>query len=148
MTPRDVIHEPEICPHCGAPSKPRLLVAHIQATVAGYYGIGKQYMKSAQRGWDISHPRQVAMFLAAELTPKSLPDIGRCFNRDHTTVLHAIRAVRRRVEADAELALDVAFLRGRLTPVDIGENPTISKNSDAEECIEQSVNMQVERLVA
>lgn len=115
MTPRDAVYTPDLCPHCGAPASPRLLVAHIQATVAAYYRIGVHYMKSAQRGKDIARPRQVAMFLAAELTPKSLPDIGRCFCRDHTTIMHAIKAVNRRMTTDSELAMDVGYLRARLT---------------------------------
>lgn len=113
---REVIHLPEACPLCGAPAKPRLLVAHIQATVASYYGIPLQAMTSAQRGSGIAQHRQVAMFLASELTPKSLPEIGRRFGgRDHTTVIHAIRAVRGRVATDPEIGMDVEVLRERLT---------------------------------
>lgn len=144
MTPRDVAHAPNLCPHCGAPTAPRLLVAHIQATVAAYYGFQVRYMKSAQRGFDVSHPRQVAMFLASELTPKSLPDIGRCFSRDHTTVLHAIRAVRRRMAGDPELALDVEALRRRLGVVGNEESSTISKSLATGNAIEQTMNMQAD----
>jgi chromosomal replication initiator protein len=109
------VHAPELCPTCGAPAKPRLMLAHIQATVAAYYGISERHMVSAQRGWSVSHPRQIAMYLASTLTPKSLPDIGRRFgNRDHTTVIHAIKAVQKRMCADLEIAADVEALRERL----------------------------------
>lgn len=112
----EAVHAPEACPHCGAPAKPRLMVAHIQATVAAYYRIPIRYMTSDHRDWEVSHPRQVAMYLACELTPKSYPDIGRRFgNRDHTTVLHARKAVKKRMSADLELAEDVQALRERLS---------------------------------
>lgn len=56
------------------------------------------------------------MFLASELTPKSLPDIGRRFGgRDHTTVIYAIKAVKGRIAADPEIAADVAALREKLS---------------------------------
>lgn len=114
MTPESV-RAPRLCPHCGSPSAPRLLVAHIQATVAAYYRIPVRHMTSDRKDWEYSHPRQVAMYLAAELTPKSFPDIGRRFGgRDHTTVIHACKAVQRRMCADAELEQDVIALRTRL----------------------------------
>jgi len=119
---RETAHLPDLCPHCGAPSAPRLLVAHIQAVVAAYYGIQAHYMKSDQRGADIALPRQIAMLLSSELTPKSLPDLGRCFNRDHTTVMYAIRTVRRKMLSDAELEFDVEVLRQRLKPEEQAES--------------------------
>lgn len=112
---REEIHIPELCPVCGGPAKPRTLVAHIQATVAAYYGLSLGTMKSAQRSQAIAHPRQIAMFLASEMTPKSLPEIGRRFGgRDHTTVIHAIKAVRRRIAEDPEIEMDVEVLRERI----------------------------------
>lgn len=151
MTPRDAVYAPDLCPHCGAPSAPRLLVAHIQATVAAYYGIAAHYMKSAQRGVDVSRPRQVAMFLAAELTPKSLPDIGRCFCRDHTTVMHAIKAVKVRMAKDVELAMDVGYLRARLSTgnqVIHSQKELKPAKNTYESGIEQSVKMQADRAAA
>jgi hypothetical protein len=114
---REVAHLPKACPHCGAPAKPLgLMIAHIQHTVAAYYGLEPGAMTSAQRGYQIAHPRQIAMYLASTLTPKSLPEIGRRFGgRDHTTVIYAIKAVKSRMESDAEILLDVEVLRERLT---------------------------------
>jgi chromosomal replication initiator protein len=91
------------------------MITHIQALVAAYYKIPMRAMVSAQRCWEYSHPRQIAMYLSAELTPKSLPDIGKRFNRDHTTVIHAIKAVQKRILADPEIEADVKALRERLS---------------------------------
>jgi chromosomal replication initiator protein len=101
---------------CGAPARPKMLVAHIQSVVASYYRIRVNYMWSAQRSRDVARPRQIAMFLSRELTPQSLPEIGRRFGRrDHTTVMYAIARVEQLIEEDHEIALDVAVLRERLT---------------------------------
>ena len=69
-------------------------VENIQKTVADFYKIKVADMYSKKRPASIAHPRQVAMYLAKELTKKSLPEIGELFGgRDHTTVLHAVRKV-------------------------------------------------------
>jgi hypothetical protein len=107
---------PALCPTCGSPvAGGRLMITHIQALVAAYYQIPVREMTSSRRNKEVCHPRQVAMYLASELTPKSLPDIGRRFgNRDHTTVIHAIKAVQGRMLVDAEIEADVKALRERL----------------------------------
>lgn len=106
---------PDLCPTCGAPVSNRLMVTHIQALVAAYYQIPVRAMVSKQQRRDYAYPRQVAMYLTAELTPKSLPDIGNRFGgRDHTTVIHAIKAVQRRMLADPEIEADVKAIRERL----------------------------------
>ena len=65
---------------------------NIQKTVADYYKIKVADMYSKKRPASIARPRQIAMYLAKELTQKSLPEIGELFGgRDHTTVLHAVR---------------------------------------------------------
>jgi hypothetical protein len=115
MVPRELVHRPECCPHCGAPKEPnKLLITHIQAAVAAYYGIDIAAMRSSRRAREIAYPRQVAMYLAKELTPKSFPEIGRRFSKDHTTVMYAVKAVGKRIEDDPETALDVAALREAL----------------------------------
>lgn len=92
--------------------RPRLTIARIQEVVCAYYRIPRLSMTCARRGRDIARPRQIAMYLARELTPKSLPDIGRRFGgRDHTTVIHAIKQVEHLMMIDGELAEDVATLR-------------------------------------
>ena len=72
----------------------QISVENIQKTVADYYKIKVADMYSKKRPASIAHPRQIAMYLAKELTQKSLPEIGELFGgRDHTTVLHAVRKV-------------------------------------------------------
>ena len=67
---------------------------NIQKTVADYYKIKVADMYSKKRPANIARPRQIAMYLAKELTQKSLPEIGDLFGgRDHTTVLHAVRKI-------------------------------------------------------
>lgn len=111
----EVVHAPERCPLCGGPKKPLLMVAHIQAMVAAYYQIPVREMYSARRNREVARPRQVAMYLAAESTPKSLPDIGRRFGgRDHTTVIHAIKVIQRLMLTDKEMEADIIALRERL----------------------------------
>ncbi|MBS0594142.1 MAG: chromosomal replication initiator protein DnaA [Rubrivivax sp.] len=69
-------------------------VENIQKTVADFYKIKVADMYSKKRPASIARPRQIAMYLAKELTQKSLPEIGELFGgRDHTTVLHAVRKV-------------------------------------------------------
>jgi chromosomal replication initiator protein len=69
-------------------------VENIQKTVADFYKIKVADMYSKKRPASIARPRQIAMFLAKEMTKKSLPEIGELFGgRDHTTVLHAVRKI-------------------------------------------------------
>lgn len=75
-------------------SSGQVTVENIQKTVADFYKIKVADMYSKRRPANIAMPRQVAMYLAKELTQKSLPDIGDMFGgRDHTTVLHAVRKI-------------------------------------------------------
>jgi chromosomal replication initiator protein len=72
----------------------QISVENIQKTVADYYKIKIADMYSKKRPASIARPRQIAMYLAKELTQKSLPEIGELFGgRDHTTVLHAVRKI-------------------------------------------------------
>lgn len=72
----------------------QISVENIQKTVADYYKIKVADMYSKKRPISIARPRQIAMYLAKELTQKSLPEIGELFGgRDHTTVLHAVRKI-------------------------------------------------------
>lgn len=72
----------------------QISVENIQKTVADYYKIKVADMYSKKRPANIARPRQIAMYLAKELTRKSYPDIGELFGgRDHTTVMHAVRKI-------------------------------------------------------
>ncbi len=82
-------------------------VDSIQKAVTRYYSIKISDLMSHTRQRSIARPRQIAMFLAKQLTDRSLPEIGQAFNRDHTTVLHAIRRVQELVEARLDIKQDL-----------------------------------------
>lgn len=85
-------------------SNGQITVENIQKTVADFYKIKVADMYSKRRPANIALPRQVAMYLAKELTQKSLPEIGDLFGgRDHTTVLHAVRKISDARAKQAEL---------------------------------------------
>lgn len=90
-------------------------VLTIKRVVSAYYEIELLHMESTRREWQWSRPRQVAIFLACHHTGHSLSNIGRMFGgRDHTTVLHARKAVEARMIEDKNLAADVAAIRALL----------------------------------
>jgi chromosomal replication initiator protein len=93
----------------------RVTIEEIQRKVAEHYNIRLTDMSSARRARNVARPRQVAMFLAKQLTSRSLPEIGRKFgNRDHTTVMHAVSRVTGLMEGDASFSEDVELLRRML----------------------------------
>jgi chromosomal replication initiator protein len=93
----------------------RITIEEIQKAVVEYYGLRMADMTSARRQRQVARPRQVAMYLAKLLTPRSLPEIGRRFGgRDHTTVMHAVRQIERLQAEDRQLADDVEALKRRL----------------------------------
>jgi chromosomal replication initiator protein len=90
----------------------RIRIEEIQRIVARHYNVSKQDLLSNRRTRTIVKPRQVAMYLAKMLTPRSLPEIGRRFGgRDHTTVLHAVRKIEDLVGADTKLAQELELLK-------------------------------------
>jgi chromosomal replication initiator protein len=90
-------------------------VAEIKAAACEAFGLTEADLLSSSRTQRVSWPRQVAMFLARELTQESLPAIGRSFGgRDHTTVLHACRRTTARIAVDPRAHQIVADLRARL----------------------------------
>ena len=98
-------------PDIGYWDGPVVLISDIQRATSKHFGLKPIEMVSARRSRDVARPRQVAMYLARELTPHSLPMIGRLFgNRDHTTVMHAIREIERRIETEPEIAYAVAAI--------------------------------------
>jgi chromosomal replication initiator protein len=94
----------------------KLSIDDIQKKVAEHYNIRIADMHSARRARQVARPRQVAMYLAKQLTNRSLPEIGRKFGgRDHTTVMHAIRKVEDLVDKDSAFAEDLNLVRRALT---------------------------------
>lgn len=86
-------------------------VINIQKAVCRRYRVTLIDLHSARRTSSVVRPRQIAMYLAKTLTPRSLPDIGRRFGgRDHTTVLHAVRKIEAMRAADLEFADELTEL--------------------------------------
>jgi len=93
----------------------KLTMEEIQRRVAEHFKIRLSDMSSARRARVVARPRQVAMYLAKQLTSRSLPEIGRAFGgRDHTTVMHAVRTVGSRAQTDAALSSDVTRIEQSL----------------------------------
>ena len=91
-------------------------IDNIQRVVAEYYKIKVADLHSKRRSRSVARPRQVAMYLAKDLTNHSLPEIGDVFGgRDHTTVLHACRKIKELLESNADIAEDVKNLLRTLT---------------------------------
>ena len=79
-------------------------VDKIQNVVSNYFNISLTDMLSQRRSRPLARPRQIAMYLAKRLTTRSLPEIGRRFaNRDHTTVIHAVKTITKLSEKDEEM---------------------------------------------
>ncbi|MBT4907415.1 MAG: chromosomal replication initiator protein DnaA, partial [Rhodospirillaceae bacterium] len=90
----------------------RVTIEEIQKRVAEHFNIRIADMHSARRSRAVARPRQVAMYLAKQLTTRSLPEIGRKFGgRDHTTVMHAVRKVDELRSTDSGFSEDVELLR-------------------------------------
>ena len=93
----------------------RVTIEEIQKRVAEHFNIRIADMHSARRARSVARPRQVAMYLAKQLTSRSLPEIGRKFGgRDHTTVMHAVKKVDELRDIDSSFAEDVELLRRML----------------------------------
>ncbi|WP_208999911.1 chromosomal replication initiator protein DnaA [Stappia sediminis] len=93
----------------------RVKIEDIQRVVSKHYNVTKADLLSARRTRTIVRPRQIAMYLAKMMTPRSLPEIGRRFgNRDHTTVLHAVRKIEELAKADNGLAQEIELLKRML----------------------------------
>lgn len=90
----------------------RVTVEEIQRKVAEHFNIRLSDMLGPKRTRTIARPRQIAMYLAKELTSRSLPEIGRRFGgRDHTTILHGVRKVEEMRGSDNQMAEDIDLLR-------------------------------------
>ena len=96
-------------------SERKVTIEEIIRKVADHYNLRMSDMISARRPRTISRPRQLAMFLAKNLTSKSLPEIGRRFGgRDHTTVIHAVKKIEELKNKDLQIAEEVEILRRML----------------------------------
>ena len=85
-----------------------ITVDKIQNTVSNFFNISLSEMLSQRRSRPLARPRQIAMYLSKKLTTRSLPEIGRRFaNRDHTTVIHAVKTITRLSEQDDEMKKNI-----------------------------------------
>ncbi len=92
----------------------RTTIDEIQKKVAEYFNISVKEIQSSRRARTVARPRQIAMYLAKQLTSRSLPEIGRKFDRDHTTVMHAVRKVEELIIEDKSLAENINTLKRML----------------------------------
>ncbi|NBO20997.1 MAG: chromosomal replication initiator protein DnaA, partial [Rhodobacteraceae bacterium] len=93
----------------------KLTIEEIQRRVAEHYNIRLSDMIGPKRVRTIARPRQIAMYLAKQLTPRSLPEIGRRFGgRDHTTIMHGVKKIEELMSSDSQLVDDVQMLRRQL----------------------------------
>jgi chromosomal replication initiator protein len=93
----------------------KVTLDEILRKVAEHYNIRLADLAGPRRTRTIARPRQVAMYLAKQLTPRSLPEIGRRFGgRDHTTILHGVKKIEELVLTDSQLADDIQILRRAL----------------------------------
>ena len=96
-------------------NKKSINVESIQNIVAVYFNLNIQEMLSPRRSRSLARPRQIAMYLAKKYTTNSLPDIGRKFsNRDHTTVIHAVKKIEELIKNDNEIKHNIIEIKKRL----------------------------------
>lgn len=94
----------------------RISIDDIQRKVVEHYGLRIADMQSARRARNVARPRQIAMYLAKQLTSRSLPEIGRKFGgRDHTTVMHAVRKIEELCAEDISFNEEIATIRRSLS---------------------------------
>ena len=92
-----------------------ITVDKIQNVVSNYFNIPLSEMLSQRRSRPLARPRQIAMYLAKKMTARSLPEIGRRFaNRDHTTVIHAVKTISRLSEQDDEMKKNINQIKSLL----------------------------------
>jgi len=92
-----------------------ITVDKIQNVVSNFFNIPLSEMLSQRRSRPLARPRQIAMFLAKKMTTRSLPEIGRRFaNRDHTTVIHAVKTITRLSEQDDEMKKNINQIKSLL----------------------------------
>ena len=92
-----------------------LSVESIQNLVASHFNLNIQELLSPRRSRSLARPRQIAMYLAKQYTTNSLPDIGRKFsNRDHTTVIHAVKKINELIKKDNEIRENIIEIKKKL----------------------------------
>lgn len=103
----------------------------VEKAVSLKFNLPLDELRSLKRDRYVSRPRQIAMYLSREMTGNSLPHIGRHFGRDHTTVLHAIRAVNRMSSSDPIFAAQVEGCR-----------EIVAKSDRWKECVRRAMELE------
>jgi chromosomal replication initiator protein len=98
-----------------------MTICQIQVLVASRYRLCVRELLSRRRAQQLVRPRQIAMWLAQNITPCSLPEIGRAFDRDHTTIAHGVGKVDELMRLDATFAATVLALMAELSPAATAE---------------------------
>ena len=89
-----------------------ITIDRIQNITSNFYSINLEEMLSQRRSRPLARPRQIAMYLAKKLTTRSLPEIGRKFaNRDHTTVIHAVKTIDKLSQSNEEMKKNIDELK-------------------------------------
>jgi chromosomal replication initiator protein len=92
---------------------------HIQRVVCARYGVALVDLLSERRTRYVARARQIAVWLCRHATPLSLPQIGRAFRRDHTTILYSVNHVDALMAADPALDAELRAMRFALTPAEL-----------------------------
>lgn len=116
----EIVHLPTHRTIDDATNRMIFIPQEIMKTVAEFYGASHQEIVGPSRFGNIVRARQVAMYLCHKLVRISLSDIGRRFDRDHTTVLHAVRRINQKILKDARLCDEIDILKLKL--IDITED--------------------------
>jgi chromosomal replication initiator protein len=98
------------------PAQRPIDIDHIQRETARYYKVAVEELRADRRTKQLSHARQVAMYLARKLTRSSFPEIAARFNKDHSTVISSVRKVERQREVDTGIRKELDELEGKLGP--------------------------------
>lgn len=103
-----------VSPNGGEPSAPTHSLAKITDTVCRYFLIQKRDLLSIRMTSELVYPRQICYFLTRKFTTASSMGVGRFFGRDHATVLHGDKKIRRLIKEDWTVAYDIAHLEAML----------------------------------
>ncbi len=100
------------------------LTTLIKKAVCEEYGLTQEELASRRRSRCLSWPRQYAMWLTLKMTSMSLPEVGRHFDRDHTTVIHAKEQVEKRLKGNIELSMRMDRMTKRIEQMVAAQQPS------------------------
>ena len=89
-------------------------IERIAEVVARHYNVTLEDLMSPRRNQEIAYPRHLACYLCREMTGSSFPHIGTFFDRDHSTIMHSVRSIKKLLETDDKVAAEITYLRGRI----------------------------------